>query len=158
MKERRGDAGTRRRGDNHHIRRLAVPVSPRLPFTPSSVRPPPHTVRLTSKPCEFPYGLIDSSRKMHVASSLLLSGRRNSFSLHARTRREEKRLKMIKLMRELMVILLLGVVSAGAFAQRKDKDKRPPKEKVVVVTNSNKDNRPPPRNSNQQPRPRPRPE
>ena len=59
---------------------------------------------------------------------------------------------MIKLMRELLVILLLGVVSVGAFAQKKDKDKRPPKEKVVVVTNSNKDNRPPPRNSNQKPR------
>ena len=59
---------------------------------------------------------------------------------------------MIKLMRELLVILLLGVVSVGAFAQKRDKDKRPPKEKVVVVTNSNKDNRPPPRNSNQKPR------
>ena len=58
---------------------------------------------------------------------------------------------MIKLMRELLVILLLGVVSVGAFAQKRDKDKRPPKEKVVVVTNSNKDNRPPPRNSNQNP-------
>lgn len=63
---------------------------------------------------------------------------------------------MIKLMRELLVILLLGVVSVGAFAQKKDKPKRPPKEKVVVVTNSNKDNRPPPRNSNQRPQ-RPRP-
>jgi hypothetical protein len=47
---------------------------------------------------------------------------------------------------------MLGVVSAGAFAQ-KDRDKRPPKEKVVVVTNSNKDNRPPPRNSNERPKP-----
>ena len=68
-------------------------------------------------------------------------------------RREEKWLEMIKLIRQLLVILMLGVVSAGAFAQKQDKDKRPPKEKVVVVTNDRKDNRPPPRNSNQQPKP-----
>jgi hypothetical protein len=68
------------------------------------------------------------------------------------TRREEKWLKMIKLMREFLVILMLGVVSAGAFAQKKDKDKRPPKEPAKVITNDRKDNRPPPRNSNQ-PRP-----
>ena len=60
---------------------------------------------------------------------------------------------MIKLMRELLVIAMLGVVSVGAFAQKKDQDKRPPKEKVIVVTNNNKDNRPPPRNNNQQPKP-----
>jgi len=59
---------------------------------------------------------------------------------------------MIKLMRELLVIAMLGVVSVGAFAQKKDQDKRPPKEKVIVVTNNNKDNRPPPRNNNQQPK------
>jgi hypothetical protein len=61
--------------------------------------------------------------------------------------------EMIKLIRELLVIMMLGVVSVGAFAQKKDKDKRPPKEKVVVVTNDRKDNRPPPRNSNERPRP-----
>ncbi len=60
---------------------------------------------------------------------------------------------MIKLMRELLVIAMLGVVSTGAFAQKKDRDKRPPKEKVIVVTNANKGNRPPPRNDNQKPRP-----
>lgn len=60
---------------------------------------------------------------------------------------------MIKLMRELLVIAIIGVVSAGAFAQKKDRDKRPPKEKVIVVTNANKGNRPPPRNDNQRPRP-----
>ena len=61
---------------------------------------------------------------------------------------------MITLIRELLVIAMLGVVSIGAFAQKKeDPDKRPPKEKVRVVTNSNKDNRPPPRNDNQKPRP-----
>ena len=62
--------------------------------------------------------------------------------------------EMIKLMRELLVIMMLGVVSAGAFAQKKDdKDKRPPKEPAKVITNDRKDNRPPPRNSNDKPRP-----
>jgi len=55
---------------------------------------------------------------------------------------------------------MLGVVSAGAFAQRKDEDKRPPKEPVKVITNDRKDNRLPPRNTNQPPKPdnRKRPE
>ena len=60
---------------------------------------------------------------------------------------------MIKLLRQLiLVITMLGVASAGAFAQRKgqDKDKRPPKEPAKVITNDRKDQRPP-RNSNQQP-------
>ena len=60
---------------------------------------------------------------------------------------------MIKLMRELLVIATLGVVSVGAFAQRKDQDKRPPKEPVKVITNDRKDNRPPPRNDKQKPKP-----
>jgi hypothetical protein len=61
---------------------------------------------------------------------------------------------MINLMRKgLLVLAMLGVVSAGAFAQRKDKeqDKRPPKEPAKVITNDRKDQRPPPRNSNDQP-------
>jgi hypothetical protein len=61
---------------------------------------------------------------------------------------------MIKVMRELLVIALLGVVSAGAFAQRKDHDKRPPKEPVKVITNDRKDQRPP-KNTNQQQQPKP---
>jgi hypothetical protein len=48
---------------------------------------------------------------------------------------------------------MLGIFSAGAFAQKKDKDKRPPKEPARVITNDRKDNRPPPRNSNQRPPP-----
>lgn len=63
---------------------------------------------------------------------------------------------MIKLLRQLLVIAMLGVVSAGgAFAQGKgrDKDKRPPKEPVKVITNDRKDNRPPPRNDQQRPKP-----
>jgi hypothetical protein len=58
---------------------------------------------------------------------------------------------MIKLMREFLVIAMLGVVSAGAFAQRKDQDKRPPKEPAKVITNDRKDQRPPRQNSNQPP-------
>ena len=49
---------------------------------------------------------------------------------------------------------MLGMVSAGALAQRKDQDKRPPKEPAKVITNDRKDQRPPPQNSNQQ-RPKP---
>lgn len=57
---------------------------------------------------------------------------------------------MIRLVRQLVVLALLVVVPAGAFAQRKDRDKRPPKEPVKVIENK-KENRPPP-NSN---RPKP---
>ena len=53
---------------------------------------------------------------------------------------------MIKLMRELLVIAMLGVVSVGAFAQRKDQDKRPPKEPAKVITNDQKNQRPPKNN------------
>lgn len=60
---------------------------------------------------------------------------------------------MIRLMRQLLVIAMLGVVSAGAFAQRKEQDKRPPKERVKVITNDRKENRPPPRNTNDKPKP-----
>ena len=65
----------------------------------------------------------------------------------------EERLKMVKLLREFLVIAMLGVVSAGAFAQRKDQDKRPPKEPVKVITNDQKNNnRPPRQNDNQKPK------
>ena len=58
---------------------------------------------------------------------------------------------MIKLLRELLlVIAMLGMMSAGAVAQRKDQDKRPPKEPAKVITNDRKDQRPPKQNSNQQ--------
>jgi hypothetical protein len=53
---------------------------------------------------------------------------------------------MIKLMREFLVIAMLGVVSVGAFAQRKDQDKRPPKEPAKVITNDQKNQRPPKNN------------
>lgn len=59
---------------------------------------------------------------------------------------------MMKLMRELLVITMLGVVSVGAFAQRKDQDKRPPKERVIVITNDRKDQKPPRQNNNEKPK------
>ena len=59
---------------------------------------------------------------------------------------------MIKLMRELLVIAMLGLVSLGAFAQRRDQDKRPPKEPAKVITNDRKDQRPPQNNNQQRPK------
>ena len=64
---------------------------------------------------------------------------------------------MIKLLRELLlVIAMLGMVSAGAVAQRKDKDqdKRPPKEPAKVITNGKDQRPPPPRNNNPPPPPK----
>lgn len=58
---------------------------------------------------------------------------------------------MIKLIRELLVIAMLGVASVGAFAQGKGQDKRPPKEPAKVITNDRKDQRPP-KNTNQPPK------
>jgi len=60
-------------------------------------------------------------------------------------RHEEAQLKMIRFVRQIVVVAMLGIVSAGALAQRKDQDKRPPKEPAKVIENR-KDNRPPPRN------------
>ena len=57
-------------------------------------------------------------------------------------------MEMNKLVRNLVVAAMLGVVSVGAFAQKQDQQKRPPKEPVKVITNDRKDNRPP-QNSNQ---------
>ena len=90
----------------------------------------------------------------HLASILLLFGWRNSFSLLRTSWSEEKRLEMIKLLREVLLIVMLGVVSVGAFAQRRDqdKDRRPPKEPVKVVTNDRKDQRPPQNNNQQRPK------
>jgi len=86
--------------------------------------------------------------------ALLLSGRRNSFSLLRASWSEEKRLEMIKLLREVLLIAMLGIVSVGVFAQRgdQDKDKRPPKPPAKVITNDRKDQRPPPNNNQQRPK------
>ena len=130
---------------------LPVAITHYCPVFPSFWLP--HTVRLTSKPCEFPYVLIDSSRKCtwHLSCSLQVGATLSPSN--ARDRREEKIAEMIKLVRQLLVIMMLGVLSAGAFAQRNNKDKRPPKEKVVVKESDRKDKRPPPKNNNPPPRP-----
>lgn len=60
------------------------------------------------------------------------------------------RLEMKKLIRDLMIVVTLGVVSAGAFAQKKDDEKRPPKEPVKVITNDRKDKPPPNRDKPKQ--------
>jgi hypothetical protein len=49
------------------------------------------------------------------------------------------RLEMKKLMRKFLAVAMLGMVSAGAFAQKRDDDKRPPKEPSKVVTPDKKD-------------------
>jgi hypothetical protein len=108
-------------------------------------------VRLNSKPCEFAPILLNSAAKITWHLSCCLSGQRISFSLLRRLGHEEKRLKMIKLMREFLVIAMLGVVSVGAFAQKKD-DKRPPKEPAKVITNDQKNQRPPRDNKGQPPK------
>jgi len=67
--------------------------------------------------------------------------------------------KMIRLMRQMVVLAMLVVLSAGgALAQRKDRDKRPPKEPVKVIENKkDKDNRPPPNSNRPKPDNRKRP-
>jgi len=83
---------------------------------------------------------------------LLPSGSAHLFLPPAQNWQEEKWLKMINVLRQLLLVLAtLGVVSAGAFAQRKDQDKRPPKEPAKVITNDRKDQRPPRQNTNQPP-------
>jgi hypothetical protein len=59
---------------------------------------------------------------------------------------EEAQAKMMRLVRQIVVLLMLALVPMGAFAQRgrgQGQDKRPPKEPVKVIENR-KDNRPPP--------------
>jgi hypothetical protein len=59
--------------------------------------------------------------------------------------------EMKKWMRDLLVVAMLGVVAAGAFAQKpKGDDKRPPKEPTKVVTQDK--NKPPPNNNQQKPK------
>lgn len=52
---------------------------------------------------------------------------------------------MSKLVRNLLVVVMMGALSTGAFAQGKgkDKDKRPPKEPVKVIDGKGGSNRPP---------------
>jgi len=62
---------------------------------------------------------------------------------HARKLHEEAQVKMMRLVRQIAVLLILAIMPVGAFAQRKGQDKRPPKPPVKVIENP-KDNRPPP--------------
>jgi len=60
---------------------------------------------------------------------------------------EEAKVGMKRLIQNLLLVLMLGVASVGAFAQKRDDDKRPPKPPARVVTQEKKGS-PPPQNSN----------
>ncbi len=55
---------------------------------------------------------------------------------------------MFDLKRKLLVVAIGGLLSMGAFAQKKEDDRRPPKDNPRVVVRP-KDEKPPPRNNNQ---------
>jgi hypothetical protein len=52
---------------------------------------------------------------------------------------EEARLEMKKLIPKLITVMMLCLVSAGSFAQKRDDGKRPPKETTKVVVPDKKD-------------------
>ncbi|HKO97478.1 MAG TPA: hypothetical protein VJU86_10820 [Pyrinomonadaceae bacterium] len=54
---------------------------------------------------------------------------------------------MIDLKRKLLAVAIGGVLSMGAFAQRRGEDKRPPKDQPRVVVQP-KGEKPPPSNNN----------
>ena len=68
---------------------------------------------------------------------------------------EEAQAKIMRLVRQIVVLLMLAVMPMGVFAQRRGQgqDKRPPKEPVKVIENR-KDNRPPPNNDRPKDRPK----
>ena len=61
------------------------------------------------------------------------------------------RLEMMKLLRKLTVLGMLGIFTVGAFAQGRGGDKRPPKDPGKVVTPDRK-NPPPPPKKNDRPK------
>src|SRR3569832_236625 len=107
-------------------------------------------VRLNAKPCDFPRVLLDFSSETTWHLSCCLPSSASLLPPAQKLARGEM-VEMLNLLRQLLlVIAMLGMVSAGAFAQRKDQDKRPPKEPAKVITLDRKDQRHPPKNSNQQ--------
>jgi len=96
--------------------------------------------------------LLDFSAKGHLAPVLLLPESAHLFLPPARELARGEKVEMIKLLREVILIAMLGVVSVGAFAQKRDQDKRPPKEPAKVITNDRKDQRPPQNNNQQRPK------
>jgi hypothetical protein len=50
---------------------------------------------------------------------------------------------MSNLIRKLLVVVMMGALSTGAFAQGRGKDKRPPKEPVKIRDGKGGSNRPP---------------
>lgn len=55
--------------------------------------------------------------------------------------------------RKLLAVAIGGLLSMGAFAQKREEDRRPPKDNPRVVVRP-KDEKPPPRNNNQGDKPK----
>jgi hypothetical protein len=64
------------------------------------------------------------------------------------------KVEMKKLIRDLLIVTMLGIVSVGAFAQKKD-DRRP--DKVPANVNTKEKDKPPPKNDQPKPQNRNRP-
>jgi hypothetical protein len=101
--------------------------------------------------------LVDFPRKSGPSTGcvcgIYLAASTDSASLspsYALNWHEEAQAKMMKFVRQILVVAIMAFVSVGAFAQRKGQDKRPPKQPAKVI--DKKDTRPP-SNSN---RPKPR--
>lgn len=56
--------------------------------------------------------------------------------------------KMFDLKRKLLAVAIGGMLSMGAFAQRREEDKRPPKDQQPRVVVQPKGEKPPPSNNN----------
>ena len=114
-------------------------------------------MRLNSKPCGLPHFAVKLTTKftgirardygIYLAEFQVGASLSPSYARGNGMRRHE--LEMKKLVRDLVVVAMLGIFSIAAFAQKgQDKDKRPPKETVRVVDKKD-NNRPPPQNNNQ---------
>jgi len=115
-----------------------------------------HTVLFRSKPCrKAPRFDKVISRIRAVNSSFsgisiadIQSGATLSPS-HVRSLKHEEAVDFMKDLKRNLLVLAIGlIVSAGAFGQKRDDDKRPPKPDTKVVVRD-KDNSKPPPNNNQ---------